>query len=301
MKAAAKLFTLGIGLSLSSAPAQARDFNAYVLRAIDQIYSQYAGGGYDLGSAFTHDIAYGDGKIKSSSGKNPPAPSMCVAGVTEVILTAINLYVSETRDRTPFTKAPLPLWTRGNALSLRANLFMFSGAGSRGTGHALRRFGMGQELGFESLKPGDFINFNRTTKSGHAVIFLGYLDASGNPAADSQSASGFKYFSLQGKGRPDAGFGYRWAFFEGTCPTLSGGKVRDCHVLRSRNPILLNIGRMSMPADWRVDTAISALRAQGLREIMGPDKTVSRFVAEAELERELSDRIDPAFDGTSEE
>lgn len=290
-----------VTLSAVPASAQAKDFNDYVLKAITQLNSTYAKGGYDIGSAFTHDIPYADGAVKKSSPNVAPAPSMCVAGVTEIIITAINLYVAETRDRTAYTKIPLALWTRGNALSLRANLFMYAGTGSHGTAHSLKRFGMGQELGFDSLKAGDFINLNRTTHSGHAVVFLGYLDATGNGLPSAQGAKGFKYFSLQGKGKPDAGFGYRWAFFEGSCPTLAAGRTRDCHVIRSSNPVLLNAGRMAAPAEWNVEPAIRELREQGLRDIMGADSTISRGFADAELEKELPNSIDPSLNGVTEE
>lgn len=285
---------------VAGSPVAAEDFNGYVKDAVGFLYENYARGGYDIRAAFTHPLPYAAGQILPTSSNTPPAPSMCVAGVTEVILTAINLYVEKTHDLSPYTKAPLPLWTRGNALSLRANLFMYAGTNSHGTGNTLKRFGMGKELGFDSLKPYDFINLNRTTGSGHAVVFLGYIDALGEDSPNAAGAKGFKYFSLQGKGKPDAGFGYRWAFFEGTCPTLNGGRIRDCHVIRSSNPVLLNAGRLNAPGDWTVDSALIALREQGLRDILGADANISRGIADQELERELPHAIDPALDGVTE-
>ena len=284
---------------VTGSPAAAGDFNVYVKDAVTYLSKNYARGGYDIRAAFTHPIPYAAGQILPTSSNAPPAPSMCVAGVAEVILTAINLYVEKTHDLTPYRKAPLSLWTRGNALSLRANLFMYAGTNSHGTGNTLKRFGMGKELGFDSLQAYDFINLNRTTRSGHAVVFLGYIDALGEDLPNAAGAMGFKYFSLQGKGKPDAGFGYRWAFFEGSCPTLSGGRIRDCHVIRSSNPVLFNAGRLNAPGEWTVDTALKALREEGLRDILGSDATISRAIADQELDRELPHAIDPALDGVT--
>jgi hypothetical protein len=289
-------------LSGSAIPAaQAQDFNDYVLRAVKQLEADYSNGGYDLGSAFTHDIPYADGTIKKTSSAKPPAPSMCVAGVAEVILTAINLYVAEKGDKSPYAKAPLALWSRGNSLSLRANIFMFQGTGSHGTGHTLKRFGMGEELGFDALKPGDFINLNRTRPSGHAVVFLGYLDGNGGALPSPAGAKGFKYFSLQGKGRADAGFGHRYAFFSGNCPTLLAGQVRDCNVIRSSNSVLLNAGRLHAPSRWDVAGAIAKLREQGVRNFMATSPGVSRAAANEEFERELPSAISPMLDGITSE
>lgn len=297
------LVALGLYFATSvPAEAQEADFNSYILKAIDSLNRSYSRGGYDISQAFTHDIVYGSSIIRKTSGNSAPAPSMCVAGVAEIIITAINIYANETRDVSVYTTVPSSLWTRGNQLSLRANIFMFAGTGSRGTAHTLSRFGMGRELGFDALKPGDFINLNRPARngrraSGHSVVFLGFLDGSGNDLPSSVGAEGFKYFSVQGSGRPDAGFGYRWAFFGNVCPSLSGGRVRDCGVLRSRNPIFLNAGRMNRPSAWRVEPSIRALRNQGIRSIMAVDTTVSRAAAIQELETELPDTINPALDG----
>lgn len=290
-----------LALPTGSAQAADKDFNSYVLKAVDLLERQYPKGGYDLKSAFTHDIPYADGTIRRTSDKAAPAPSMCVAGVAEVIITAILLYAKETGDVSVFKKVPASMWTRGNVLSLRANIFMYSGTRSRGTADTLQRFGMGHEFDFEALRRGDFVNLNRTTKSGHAVVFMGFLDGSGNETSVPSAVRGFKYFSLQGKGKPDAGFGYRWAFFEGTCPTFSDGRTRDCHIIRSSNPVLLNTGRMDWPTTWRVDASVAKLAEETRRDIQSADPTVSRAVADQELQAELPAGIDPSLDGITQE
>ncbi|KTE25541.1 hypothetical protein ATE69_06700 [Sphingopyxis sp. H071] len=275
--------------------AAAQDFNPYILRAVAKLNAERANGGYDIQKAFTHDIPYGGGFVKKTSGAPAPAPSMCVAAVTETILTAINLYAADTGDKSPYAKAPLPLWARGTELSLRANFFMYAEVTSNGTGHTLARFGMGEELPFEKLVPGDFINFNRSNNSGHNVVFLGYLDGRGAPLPTSTGAKGFKYFSAQGKGRSDAGFGYRWAFFQGTCPALPTGQVRDCNIKRTTNSRILNAGRLWMPSKWTVTEKITEMRNKRLAEMTG--KGIPTRSAEIELDtRELPDRVPRKYD-----
>lgn len=284
------------------AAAQASDFNLYILKAVTLLSERYPHGGYDLGKAFTHDLAYGGATVAKSSSAAPPAPTMCVAAAAEVIITAIALYAQETGDTSVFTKIPAALWQRGNVLSLRANIFMFKGTGSRGTAHTLERFGMGRQTAFDKLKPGDFVNLNRTSGSGHAVVFMGYLDAAGKDlAAHGPAVKGFRYFSAQGKGRPDAGFAFRNAYFSGTCPANAPGKVRDCNVILSANPVLLNVGRMSAPGAWRVAEAIAALRNTTSRAISDTTPGITRAAIDAELDRDLPPEVDGRLDGVADD
>lgn len=284
------------------ARAQTPDFNAYVLKAVALLRDKYAGGGYDLSKAYTHDIAYGAASIRKSSSAGPPAPTMCVAAAAEVIMTAIALYAQDTGDKTVFDKVPATLWQKGNALSLKANIFMFKGSGSRGTAHTLDRFGMGKETAFDKLKPGDFINLNRTSGSGHAVVFMGYLDSAGAAVAGyGPSVKGFRYFSAQGKGKPDAGFAFRNAYFSGTCPANAPGVVRDCNVIFSRNPVLLNVGRMGAPSTWHVAESIARLRASTSRAISDASPGISRAALDAELDRELPPEVDSRLDGVDDD
>ena len=48
-----------------------------------------------------------------------------------------------------------------------------------GTGHALLHFGMGELIEFEDLKPGSFLNFTRYNGTGHAVVFMAFIDDQG--------------------------------------------------------------------------------------------------------------------------
>ena len=134
---------------------------------------------------------------------------------------------------------------------------------------------MGEPCRFEELQPGSYLNLNRSTGSGHAVLFLNYLDKAGNDLATySDEVKGFKYYSSQGS-EANGGFDYRWAFFGDLRPTLPDGRKRDCNVIRSTKRAYLNTGHMWMPGDWDVaikDAAISrmATRAPGEENEVNP-------------------------------
>lgn len=275
-----------------------KDFNAYILKSVAAIAGSRANGGYDITKSFTRNLSYGNGVIKATE----PPKTMCVAAIEEIIVEAINLYAKD-NGAAVFDKIPLSSWSKGTLTGLKANIFMYKGTGSRGTAYTLERFGMGQQRTFEKLKPGDFVNLNRTSGSGHAVVFMGYL----NKTADilptySSDAVGFKYFSAQGKGKPDAGFGYRYGFFDGFCPTLSN-KLRDCKIIRSPNVVLLNVGRMFDPSEWDYDGAVAKIKA-GVRsgfEAAYPGQTRGFIdtLTNLELNRELEPvtEIDNYFNG----
>lgn len=266
----------------SNAHAQA-SFNPYILQAVEMIAAKRAGGGYDLGSAYTRNLLYGARTIPATPlGKSPATRTMCVAAVAEVMIEAINLYTAKTGDRTPYEALDAATWSRGDLQSLRPYLWMqvdqrnvfrhppgtvprstvngvTRSALSRGTGHALSIFGLGREIEFRDLQPGDFVNFNRSSGSGHASVFLSYI-SKGNVHTPTYSPDvrGFQYFSAQGKGRADAGFAYRDAYF-GPPPATTAGRVRDGNIIRSDNHLFLCCGRMSAPP-WNVAAARRAIR-----------------------------------------
>jgi hypothetical protein len=108
---------------------------------------------------------------------------------------------------------------------------------------------------FESLIPGSFINLNRTSGTGHAVIFLGFIDAQGNVYETwNPDVIGFKYYSSQGG--YDVGSGgmdYRYAvFYDYGAPSMP--YLRDLNVIYSTDQTYLNTGVMYMPEQW-FDTA----------------------------------------------
>lgn len=269
------------------AAAAAYSFNRYILKAIDKIAAERAKGGYDLSCAFTRDLTYGDDVVHASpSGKNPSTKTMCVAGVAEVMIEAINLYAAETHDESPYEKLPASTWTSGRVNALRPYMFLqpdirniygykrgdtpqsknkttgetyFSLA--RGTGHALSIFHVGEEVAFSALKPGDFVNLNRSTGSGHATVFISYIDRNNTHSTTySNDVLGFQYFSAQGKGKPDAGFAYRDAYFVGNAPPQTAGRPRDSNVLKPTTRLWLDCGRMWMPSAWDTARALKEIR-----------------------------------------
>jgi len=123
---------------------------------------------------------------------------------------------------------------------------------SHGAADAFVSYAIGERVQFKDLTPGSFLNLNRNNRTGHAVIFLNYLDKDGNELQKfSPQVAGFRYFSSQGKGAPDGGFGYRWAFFSDMgCPDLSGNRKRDCGIIHSENSNLLVGGFLKMPKAW---------------------------------------------------
>lgn len=272
-----------------SEQAQAQEsptFNAYVIKAVNKLASERARGGYDINKAFTRNLAYGGATIRATG----PTSTMCVAGVAETIIEAINLYAADTQDRSVYTKLPATEWQRARVNSLRGNIFMVADAGSRGTGHALSRFGLGKEIEFKDAHRGDFINLNRQ-RSGHAVVFWDFIHANGDTNGSySPDVIGFKYFSAQGRGKPDAGFAFRWAYFGQNCPVANPSKPRDCGVIRSTNKRLLNVGRMDAPSEWHVAQAVAALTATTRSAFVQRARTrgLSDSLALAEARRELN-------------
>jgi len=222
--------------------------NTYVLRAVDMLAHTRSGLGYGQ-AAFTRDLKFGDNGILKAS--NPPL-TMCVAAQLEILVEALNLYSNESGDFSPFHYVPKYTWERLRPLDLRGQIWIVDHSPSHSAADAFVNFGIGERVKFNELNPGSFVNLNRNNGTGHAVVFLGYIDSAGNELKTfSANVAGFRYFSSQGKGAPDGGFGYRWAFFSNTgCPGLSGGRKRDCGIIRSENSNLLVAGYAKTPKLW---------------------------------------------------
>jgi hypothetical protein len=154
---------------------------------------------------------------------------------------------------------------------IRAHIFQYAGTNCHGTAHALERFGIGKQLAFEDLLPGDFITMNRTSGSGHTAVFLGFIGADyGDLPQHSNAVKGYKYFSAQGK-RVGGGFGYRWAFFSPSCPAAIAAKPRDCGIIRSQEQRLLNTGCMLHPDAWQVQVPHAEGLDDGDKELAPSD------------------------------
>jgi len=151
-------------------------FNEYILKAVADLNQHYPSKGYDINKAYTHDIAYDSGTVKASQ----PALTMCVAATAEVIITALNLYVKETGDKSVYAYLPVTSWNRMRPKDIRSHIWVDPKLDAYGTADALVTFGIGKRVKFSELEPGSFVNINRLNKSGHSVIFIGFIDSKGD-------------------------------------------------------------------------------------------------------------------------
>ena len=247
-------YELRLGLTAAGAgPEGPRYFNDFILMAIDYLHAEYGLLGYDIHSVLTHDLTYGDhGVISATNG----AKTMCVAAVLEVIVTALQIWADERGDDRVFDFLPLRSWQYLGEDDIKAYLWVNYDLDAAGSADALTHFGMGETRRFEELEPGSFINVNRTTGYGHAVVFTGYVDVDGNEYTTyDDDVIGFTYFSSQGG--PDVGEGgldVRYALFATDEYEANGYPampyLRDVHIIRSEDQGILNTGMMFSPEHW---------------------------------------------------
>jgi hypothetical protein len=248
------------------------NFNTCVLSALDTIHRSREGLGYDA-AFFTRDLDYGPVNSAVKASKKLPK-TMCVAAVTEVLIEALNIYYRNTKDTKPFQDLPYAHWNGSSALDIRD--YMWENRSSHSAGYAFDKFGIGQKLDFTELQPGDFLSFDRLNKTGHSVIFLGYLDKNYNVLPSySSKVAGFKYYSSQSSGI--SGFAYRWAFFSGAdgqnvcnSPNSHPNMVRDCFgggIVRAY--VAGRGGRLWNPPKWHVKQSTDQLVAS-LEAIITP-------------------------------
>ncbi|MER9651699.1 hypothetical protein [Mesorhizobium sp. M0199] len=240
-------FALLISPCFAASSRTSNDFNKYVIRAVEHLMTNRAGKGY-ADVAFTQDLGFGDfGMLKAQK----PPQTMCVAASLEALVEALNFYADDTQDFSPFHHIPKVSWERLRPRDFRGQMWGVANSPSQGSGDAFDTFGMGGRAPFSELAPGNFINFNRNNGGGSAGVFLGYIDRNGTDLSGySDQVSGFKYFSAQGKGRPDGGLGFRWGFFQGSCPVLTDGRKRDCGILRAEHNNDLMGGYVLPPWSW---------------------------------------------------
>ncbi len=247
------------------APGPEKYFNGYVLKAVDYLYKNYGLKGYDISSILTHDIDYNGGVIKA---RRPPL-TMCVAAQMEVLLTAFAIYTAETGDLAPYYYLPKRSYEGLAVTDLKGHIWVNPEFNANGTADALINFGMGERRTFENLTPGDFVNINRTNRTGHAVTFLGYIDKAGKvlPKHDS-SVVGFKYFSSQGRlAAGQGGLDYRYAVFSKFgCPEMP--YKRDCEVIYSADQRMLNTGTMLAPRFWTGVKPEASAAAPGAQTVL---------------------------------
>ncbi len=256
------------------------NFNYYLMEAVYYLYYNHGLLGYDIGSVLTHDVSYGQEGINPENyyGIVPETgdlhKTMCVAAVMEVMLIAFDIYVEDTGDWTVYNYLPLRSWKIYDSTTIKGHIWVNHDWDSWGTADAVRNFGMGENEPFEELKPGSFFGINRTTGSGHATIFLAFLDKYGHEYTtypNDIEIIGFKYFSSQGGyDIGNGGFDYRYAVFSkyqtsaycsanpGICDSNNIPIMpykRDANIIMSvsngiQNQNYTNTGSMFSPHNW---------------------------------------------------
>ncbi|MEZ5997823.1 MAG: hypothetical protein R3B98_03940 [Hyphomonas sp.] len=232
--------------------------NDFVLETVSMLAAEKAGLGYERNSSFTENIPYPDGELVATGGTN----TMCVAAAMEVLARSVNTWSDRNSNTVAYETLPLRLWRSGAEEALRPWVYVhkldrtiptYGRDYGSGTHDAVILLGLGLGVKFEEARPGDFVNFNRTGGSGHAAIFLGYVDSDGNPLESyGPDVAGFHYFSAQSSGV--SGLDYRNAFFSGHCPPNSAGKPRrDCSVIRSNNVGMFSMARIFTPDHWHTE------------------------------------------------
>ncbi|MGZ3652056.1 MAG: hypothetical protein ACXVB9_10615 [Bdellovibrionota bacterium] len=237
----------------SDTPAPSHLFNAYVLKAVDYLNQNYGLLGYNINSQNTHDIPYYTYGTFKPTGNGL---TMCVAGSLEVIMTAFDIYAKETGNTSIYDFLPFRSWNSLAPDTIKGQIWVDPKLHSAGTGDAITHFGIGERVKFKDLQPGGFININRTTGSGHSVTFLSFIDIKGNDVAEyNDTVVGFRYFGAQGhKEKGQGGLSFRHAFFSKYgCPDVP--YQRDCNVLLSDDPHILNVGEILDPKEWKHPSA----------------------------------------------
>ncbi len=242
-----------------------RSFNYYILKAIYDTVGKRSGRGYDIKKSYSQDLKYpgsNEGVRRFWNDGNWVFPggageTMCVAAIAEVMIEAVNAYYDETKDETVTQKLTSDHFgARATGRHLRQHLWEYSGLGTRGAGHALERFGIGQQKQFSELVPGDFLKINRIGKPGHSTIFIAYLDAEGKVLeVYSKKAVGFLYFSAHGggfdlEGKSSTGLSFKKEYFNGRCANESDKSLGRCSVIAPGSDWGPNMGRMHHPASW---------------------------------------------------
>jgi hypothetical protein len=296
------LFIMFLLVLPSEALAQQKTLNETVKAVVEDFVKNRSHGGYDINQAFTRDLNYGPtaDAIKSTGRGQIPRQTMCVAATAEIIIETLDLYYKSHSKSSLFDNLPLNSWTSGKLTSARANIFMYSGTGSRGTGYTLEMLGIGKEKTFDKLNSYDFVNLNRRGGSGHSVTFISYLGKDYNELDHyiPDEVVGFKYFSAQGKSKPDAGFAYRYAYFGDYCPAFSAEKPRDCGVIKSlSNLALLDGGELWDPSEWRTEEAHNRLLTTLRRSIEDQyGLGASRGLIDSVLQTTLDTDLQPSSD-----
>jgi hypothetical protein len=158
---------------------------------------------YDLYNGVTQDLWY-KGRVVAKAHPNWTRCSYCCGLTFELFYRAMQ-YRNIQKGLDPDDYNGMSFSDLFNLLQL----WYIEGPGDSPQ-FGIESYGLGRKIeNLEDAKPGDFLDFSRNNKSGHSVIFAGWVrDNAGK-------ITGFKYFSSN-----SPGVGYGTEYFEDT-----GGKV----------------------------------------------------------------------------
>ncbi|MBN2695677.1 thrombospondin type 3 repeat-containing protein [bacterium] len=196
-------------------------FNDYIMEAIHLTDFRYRLLGYDS-DWLTHDKTYGDQNYNDSSHygsitRLKTNRTMCVAAVWEIMLTAMELYIEDTGDYSVYNYLTLSSWKTQSQPNIKGHIWV-NHSYSHGSADAVSNFGMGEHRMFWELTPGSLLGITRSTGTGHAVVFVAFIDKWGfeyDIYDESREIIGFKYYSSQGGyDEGNGGMDYRYAIFK---------------------------------------------------------------------------------------
>ena len=125
-------------------------------------------------------------------------------------------------------------------------------------------------------------------------MFLAYIDQNGALASSyNPGVIGFKYFSAQGRGKPDAGFAYRYAYFGNKCPAGQPLGPRDCGIIRSQNTRLLSGGTLWKPGEWTTIPASQVLTRSVASSVAGRNPGASSAFLDQQVRDEMEKELLP--------
>jgi hypothetical protein len=210
--------------------AQQRDLNTYVLEIIDtyrgKSYPYLLNNDYANYNGVTQDIVYqGQTLLKAHPSGN--RASHCVGITFEVFFRAMqqrNRQAGlEPDDFNGMDYADLEdmilTWYVAKGPKSESNLAL-----------AVERYGLGRRItNLESVRAGDFIDFSRTNRTGHAAVFIDWVRQGGEIV-------GLKYWSSQGS---TGGISYRTEYFNVPGPQgeLYGNVIKDRLYIARVGPI----------------------------------------------------------------
>lgn len=223
-----------------------------LLDAMNEILTADANLGYAnrADAQHTRDLHYRGERVFTADTRR----SHCVGITFQVLLMALNRHAEKTGDQRVWNQPVSSMkWTPfKNCWYVNKEA---DGHRCFGARDALVRYGMGRSVkDFEQLRPGDFVNYDRTSGTGHSVMFLGFLHEDRSVGETYRDdVIGFSYFSTQTRTN---GAGKMKAVFSGR--KCSSGE--DCNIIKSS----LVMGRVAAPAEFAAQSVSLAERVLNL-------------------------------------